>query len=208
MSNLKILTSQQLAKIQQLNFLGSYEFPSIVNSYSLEHESHNYLMLAHILTIGFQSTGIKSGCGKINHTVFITKDGCSPPIPQLEFWFRITNDRLIQHDNFCTRSNINIHNKENIKFNYYNSVSFRNFLLEYQNTIFQSLPTHINALQSTNKLPDFTFDHENHKSKIDKIECVYEQIIEQHPIVSNFILLNILEKDYKNNKTKIIKSKI
>lgn len=220
MSNLNIEKIDIEDKEKYLKFLGSKEFPDIIKNYNLGFILYNKLFAAHVLAIGFNSTGIKEGHVKLEYIMsyvgqesHVNGKDWTNYYPNLTFAFRITTNGLIQNKIIhTTNSSISIRNKyEN--YPYRSSRDFTRFILDYQKNMSElDQEEHLFANDAPPELLniDIKFDHSRFRAKDDKLNLAFEQMIINQPEVYSFLKFHFLKQNLliKNEPTFINKIKI
>lgn len=178
-------------KFNDLLFIASPEFPDIVSQYNLDFYHHNYLMAAHILTIGLFSTAIHSGNMNINYQQIVIPGG--PDIPQVKVNFSfITRTNANIYDGQCSNAGLSISSPLFSK-SFSGTRRFRDFIIEYAQSIVKT-PT-LEEIASLNG-QQFKIYYKKFSNPTKQINAAHERIIQDHKFVRDLLLFHQIEQKF------------
>lgn len=183
-------------KFKDLLFLASPDFPQIVKQYNLDFYHHNYLMGAHILTMGLFSTAIKDGDIHITYPQEIVADGDNIPMSKVEFGF-VTRTNAVIYNGQCHNNSIAISNPL-FGLSCRGTRDFRDFIIEYGEKILK-IPTLDEIAALNDSMPKIYFKRWSNPST--QINHAYERIISNHKIVHDLLLFHQIEQKFIANDT-------
>ena len=183
-------------KSKYLQFLGSKNFPIILEQYNLAPLKYNKFIALHLLSISSQCNGIKEGHITLEY-VFSTEEHFTKNTlgPKLNFSFYMNSYALIENTNRSTRSSATIRNLNDFTSgDFKNAFSFKKFLLN-QELQMKHLPGHTWSSVASDKI---NINYEKPK-KSEREDYFYEIIIEKNPELSNFLDFHFISTDLNNN---------
>jgi hypothetical protein len=109
-------------------FLGTKEFLNLLIEKNEDPEVHNLLLSAHLLAIGFNTTGISEGGVNLTYLQQLSPIEEQFKRPNSQFHFYTTTNKLIEGTNYCQRCRISLKNSY-FRANY--TYDFRDFCTAY-----------------------------------------------------------------------------
>jgi hypothetical protein len=183
--------------ISVFKFLGSQEFIKELKERDLPPEEHNLLLSAHLLAIGFNTSGINEGSMRVGYFIRASENEkfCRT---ESNFAFYTTKNGLIEESNYF--------NRQSIKFNhplfyFRDTRGFRDFCIEYFNKHSKIIDSDYPITKSVNiKDTNIKFRLNGRKRKSEEGQLYgYQSIICANPNVKSLLEAFILEKELSAN---------
>lgn len=176
-------------------FLSSQEFAELLTEKNLDPEINNLLLSAHLVAIGFNTTGISEGGATVKYFRKLSpKEDFLRP--ESNFYFYTTTYKLIEESNRCSRSRLSLKNKI---FSCKYTIDFRNFCVEYYNKYSKTVNKDITNVFIDETKISFRLDRENRKSDKAQSEA-YQTVIASNNIIKNHVEAWYLDKKLGVNK--------
>lgn len=183
MSNIKKISNKELNyRKQVINFIGSPEYLFLLKEENLSKINFNNLFLYHILTILFQSTGIKEAHVNLVHMLNLEQNNWTPKI---NFSFYTTKDVLVESSRIGNNTSIRIKNKEN-NYLYKNSCDLKNFINKYNSEL---------ELVSDEEMDSNKIHYKKLKGTQENIINYYDIIMSSSSILNSIILNHFMKKE-------------
>ncbi len=119
------------------SFLASKNFTEILKKSDIETEDYNVILLAHLMALGYNTTGISDGGAYLSYSQRLGSEREDFFRPHSGFHFYTTANRLIEDSSRCSNSTISLKNE---LFSTKNTRCFRDFCIEYYNKYSKKLP--------------------------------------------------------------------
>jgi hypothetical protein len=181
-------------KFNDLLFIARPDFPRIVSQYNLDFYHHNYLMAAHVLSIGLFSTAINSGNTHMIYREEVVNNG--PNIPEAQVYFSfITRTNGNIYDGHCSNSGLRI-SSPLFSRSFSGARQFRDFIIDYAQSIVKT-PTleEIKALNGQS----FKMYYKKFTDPITQINTAHERIIHDHKFVRDLLLFHQIEQKFTHS---------
>lgn len=192
MSNISNNSDSYKEKCIQL--LGNKHFLTFLNSLDVEIDIHNCLLATHIMIVLAQSKGIRNANIYCTYNQSLNNPQINSDVPQAHVTYNIilTNHGQINKNNY-SGGNLAISNPDGFPF--YRPYTLHKWLKEQVN-FFKNCPEHRNGF----KLPTLQFNSSIKRTNIlkkDRISKIYEQTIENQPIIKNYLCFYFLSQEIK-----------
>ena len=183
--------------ISNFKFLGSQEFIKELTERDLPPEEHNLLLSAHLLAIGFNTSGINEGSMRVGYLMRVSENEqfCRP---ESNFAFYTTKNGLIEESNYFNRQSMRFNHS---LFSFRDTRGFRDFCIEYFNKHSKIIDSDYPINKGVNiKDTNIKFRLSGRKRKSEEGQLYgYKSIISSNPNVNSLLEAFILEKELSSN---------
>lgn len=179
-------------------FLSSKEFMVTLAQKDVEPEVHNILLSAHLLAIGFNTTGISEGGVNVDYFQSLA------PLENFarsssNFHFYTTANAIIEETHHSSRSRISLNN-EYFRTKY--AIDFRDFCLEYYEKYSKHLDLEVFEKKSKNEQESNKISFRMNKRKRnseDGQKYGYNSVVSMNKNVKSYVEAWYLEKELSLN---------
>lgn len=191
------------SEANMFSFLASKNFMVKLQESNLDIEDHNVMLLAHLMAIGYNTTGISDGGAYLAYSQKLGLEREGFFRPQSGFHFYTTANRLIEDSSSCSNSTISLKNEF---FRTNNTRCFRDFCVEYYDK-YSKKPSEDFFKNNKEKYQEVRFKFRLKKTKRlteDGQKNGYNEIILSNKIVKayveSFYLNSVLKKELSEQK--------
>lgn len=183
--------------ILTFQFLGSQDFVKELAKKNLPPEEHNLLLSAHLLTIGFNTSGINEGNMKVTYFRRAAPEDEKFCRSKSNFAFYTTRNGLIEESNYFSRQSMKFNHS---LFHFRDTRGFRDFCTEYFDKHSKIIDSDYPITKGVNIAEtDIKFRLNGRKRKSEEGQLYgYESIICSNPNVKSLLEAFILEKELSN----------